>query len=617
MKVNRTGTTRYFIALLLSALLIMTTAFAGCGKSPSQNSGSVESVYSESAESTWNLASETESAENSAIENVESGNAVSPNSNLASEKTSALTSAKSEMSSGNDGKPNADGLYTDTFYVDSKAGNDDNDGLSPKSPFQSLSAVPSYDLGPGAKILLKCGSIFEEHLTIVAHGTANKPVIVSSYGTGAKPVINCSDKEVVLIHNSQYIEISNLEITNIGNGNMEQRRGIYITTGGLNMTSPVLSHIYLKNLNIHNIKSNANRESAGIFVQNREAGVNNKFNDLRIEDCTISDISGCGIIISSMFGKREGVKWDLQPKPYLPCTNVVIRNNVLHDIESDGMWISTTDGCIMENNLLYNNCFNESFPTAGMWPHNSDNAVMQYNEVYHTKLAGGDGQGLDVDINCNNTLVQYNYSHDNEGGFLLVCTDSDGHWNRKTTVRYNISQNDLNSLIAIKGEEVTGLKVYNNTFYTEKGYSNGTINCLLWTNKNDTTFTNNIFVNDNTLASGSYGKFVDNKDGQGISTSNAVVNMTFENNIFFGKSPAKSPHAEGGIKLASGNKIGVDPMLSAPGTGAGKNKVQGYQLTSSSPCLKAGKTISNNGEKDYLGKKLPVGTPDIGACQYH
>lgn len=602
---------------------------SGCSKGPS--SEPLESVYSEAGSQT---ASSSE-ADNTADVNSGIGTGSLPSDSLGSITGGELQpqhgGASSVKPSGSepeqngsspasenkgDGKPNKDGLYTCTFYVDSKAGSSDNDGLSPQNPFQSLSDVPSYDLGPGARVLLKCGSVFEERLTLIAQGTAQHPVIVSSYGEGAKPVINCSDKEVVLVYNSQYIEISNLEITSIGNGNMNQRRGVYISTGGLNMTDPVLSHIYLKNLDIHDIESSANRDSAGIFVQNRDAGVHNKFDDLRIENCTISDVGGCGIVISSMFGRRSGTKWDIQPRPYLPCTNVVIRNNVLHDIGTDGMWISTTDGCIMENNLLYNNCSAEGFPTAGMWPHNSDNAVMQYNEVYNTKLAGGDGQGLDVDINCSNTTVQYNYSHDNEGGFLLVCTDSDGHWNRGTTVRYNISQNDLHSLISIKGEEVTGLKIYNNTFYTDRGYQNGTLNCLLWTDKNDAVFTNNVFVNNSTSAAGSYSKFVDNKDGQGISTSNAVVRMTFENNVFFGKSPAAAPKAEGNIKLGSGNRVGIDPMLSAPGTGQSKNKLDGYRLKAGSPCIKAGKAIVNNGGRDYFGKKLPSGVPDIGACQY-
>ena len=54
----------------------------------------------------------------------------------------------------------------------------------------------------------------------------------------------------------------------------------------------------------------------------------------------------------------------------------------------------------------------------------------------------------------------------------------------------------------------------NNTFYTDKGYSNGTIDTLLW-GKNDAVFTNNIFVNNFAGGSGSYGRFVDNKDGNG------------------------------------------------------------------------------------------------------
>ena len=93
--------------------------------------------------------------------------------------------------------------------------------------------------------------------------------------------------------------------------------------------------------------------------------------------------------------------------------------------------------------------------------------------------------------------------------------------------------------------------------------------------------------------------------------------MTFENNLFFGKSPARAPQAEGDIRLGNGNQIGVDPKLKAPGTATEKKKVQGYQLTGDSPCLKAGKAIPNNGGRDYGGKKLPSGAPDIGACQYN
>ena len=44
-------------------------------------------------------------------------------------------------------------------------------------------------------------------------------------------------------------------------------------------------------------------------------------------------------------------------------------------------------------------------------------------------------KGLIQINNCNNTIIQYNYSHDNEGGFLLICNTGETgnarkHWNK-------------------------------------------------------------------------------------------------------------------------------------------------------------------------------------------
>ena len=59
----------------------------------------------------------------------------------------------------------------------------------------------------------------------------------------------------------------------------------------------------------------------------------------------------------------------------------------------------------------------------GMWPISSSDIVMQYNEAAYCHLANGgaDGEGFDIDIGCRNILFRYNYSHDNDGGGILLC----------------------------------------------------------------------------------------------------------------------------------------------------------------------------------------------------
>jgi hypothetical protein len=49
---------------------------------------------------------------------------------------------------------------------------------------------------------------------------------------------------------------------------------------------------------------------------------------------------------------------------------------------------------------------------------------MQFNEAAYTHYRY-DGEGFDIDIACANILFQYNYSHHNYGGGLLLCNTDD------------------------------------------------------------------------------------------------------------------------------------------------------------------------------------------------
>ncbi len=623
---------RFGLGLLTACALLLSLILAGCARNGGTVSGDevIWNVGSEAAVPGQDATGDTDATLPGTTSGTFNGAEPSGQTSAGNDKpgTSANQAAGSKPTDGDktgsashtggaSGTPSeAPSGEPVTYYVDSVNGKDSNNGTSQSTPFKTLARVPHGDLTPGSRVLLKAGSYFKEQLGLTASGREGAPIVYDMYGSGAKPIIDGMGKfEVIQLYNVQYMELRNLQIVSKGTGGSIMR-GITVTSGGKKHEGGALNHIYLIDLEIHDMSAPVGRGTAGIYIENGKSVNPCWYNDLRIEGCEIYDTGSCGIIFNSQYGKRDGLDtWDLQPYPYTPSTNVVIRNNIVRDMPGDGMWISTTKGVLMEHNTVYNTSYGTNTAYAGMWPHNSDDAVMQYNEVYNNRFGGGDGQGLDVDINCVNTVVQYNYSHDNEGGFLLVCTDGAPDFNRGTVVRYNISQNDLHGLIAIKGDEVTGLQVYNNTFYTDKGYSNGTIDCFLWNNKNDAVFTNNIFVNNSTNGSGSYGKFVDNKDSNGQSTSNGVVRITFENNVFAGTSPARAPTAEGNIRVDSSNKIGVDPGLTNPGSGKiGRETAEGYKLKADSICRGAGKTIADHGGLDFFGGKVS-GKMSIGAHQ--
>lgn len=84
------------------------------------------------------------------------------------------------------------------YYVDSVGGLDTNDGLTPLTPWQTLTKVnTSATLTAGKRVGLKRGSVFRYVATggftvPGTGGSAAQPVVIGSYGVGALPVLKGS-----------------------------------------------------------------------------------------------------------------------------------------------------------------------------------------------------------------------------------------------------------------------------------------------------------------------------------------------------------------------------------------------------------------------------------------
>jgi len=79
-----------------------------------------------------------------------------------------------------------------TDYYVSSSGSDSANGLSSSTPWQSISKVNSAFsvLSPGDRILFKRGDRFYGSLQISRSGSSGSPITISSYGTGANPVLS-------------------------------------------------------------------------------------------------------------------------------------------------------------------------------------------------------------------------------------------------------------------------------------------------------------------------------------------------------------------------------------------------------------------------------------------
>ncbi len=79
-----------------------------------------------------------------------------------------------------------------TYYVSNTDGNDNNSGTSMESPWKTIEKINGISLKPGDKVLFKRGDKWEgTGLKIInKSGTEDGRIIISSYGTGDKPVIS-------------------------------------------------------------------------------------------------------------------------------------------------------------------------------------------------------------------------------------------------------------------------------------------------------------------------------------------------------------------------------------------------------------------------------------------
>ena len=486
-----------------------------------------------------------------------------------------------------------------TFYLDSGNGNDSYPGDSQSKAWKSLSKLNSTTFHPGDHILLKSGSIWTGQLWPKGSGSSEHPITIDKYGGDALPVINGAGlaEDAVLLKNQEYWEIRNLEVTNTG-AVRAVRRGVHVVADN----SGDLHHIYLQHLTVHDVNGDFKEKvNGGIHYSSIGDSKPSRFLDLRIEDNHIYHVDRSGIFGWSTHWTRS--KW-------YPSLNVVIRRNILDDIGGDGIVNVATDGAIVEYNVVSHASQRSQDYNDGIWPWSADNTIVQYNEVYG--MAGQhDAMGFDSDWNSHGTIIQYNYSHDNEGGFLLICNEGsqspkDSAGNVGTIVRYNISQNDHHRGINLSGP-VKNTLIYNNTIYVGK---NENVDLVLHTNwtgwASDTVAYNNIFYVE---GKGQFGYGVSHNDDGSFNTApgpGESTNNIYDYNVYHGVKPADDLHA-----------MTSDPLLKSPGSaGIGRMSAAGYALRVHSPAIDSARKMENDGGKDFVGTPVPqCGAPDRGALE--
>ncbi|WGQ08464.1 right-handed parallel beta-helix repeat-containing protein [Pedobacter gandavensis] len=329
------------------------------------------------------------------------------------------------------------------YYLDSENGNDDYSGKSQKLAWKSLNKVNAQTFIPGDRVAFKRGGKWKGQLLPQGSGTKENPIVFTAYGKGELPVVAAEGKfkDAVLLKNISNIALENLELSNYDALVKTQKTG---PTGVRILAENIgtISNIRLSNLYVHDINGDnkkGSNEGNGIFWDCQGPKPSN-IENLLIENCKVVKVDRNGIRGNGTFAFRD--QW-------FPNKNLIIRGCTLEDIGGDGIVVKAFDGALVEHNKLFHIRTRAKDNAVGIWPHSSDNTIIQYNEVAFTKNLdwSNDGQSFDIDGNCNNTIIQNNYSHDNDGGFMLVISDAINAKSRMTTnsiIRNNLSINDGN-----------------------------------------------------------------------------------------------------------------------------------------------------------------------------
>src|SRR5437870_207862 len=83
----------------------------------------------------------------------------------------------------------AGGAIGATYFVDNAAGNDGNSGTSESAAWRTVGKVSNVTLAAGDRVLFKRDGVWSGPLTLAKAGTADRPITIGSYGSGALPVI--------------------------------------------------------------------------------------------------------------------------------------------------------------------------------------------------------------------------------------------------------------------------------------------------------------------------------------------------------------------------------------------------------------------------------------------
>ena len=142
---------------------------------------------------------------------------------------------------------------TTTYFV-KNGGNDALSGRSDANAWATISKVNSTSFSAGDTVSLKCGSTWEEQITVGQSGNEGTPIVFTSYGSGALPIIDGAKVYTTWIRNGNvWASPCTESVKNLFVDGVQWVKARYpnLDINPRNTTSPILGYIPVATTNEH------------------------------------------------------------------------------------------------------------------------------------------------------------------------------------------------------------------------------------------------------------------------------------------------------------------------------------------------------------------------------
>ena len=342
-------------------------------------------------------------------------------------------------------------------------GDDASPGTSAKTAWHTIDRVNHARLQPGDSVVFESGKSFAGSLRLTADdaGTSNAPVTITS--SGDKPAtILAGSTNGITVENAAGSAIKNLAIVGAGRTNN--------TGNGILCENHLADFKFLDHLDIENVEARG-FGGQGILISGDQGG----FRHVRVTDCVMRDNLRGGMEVAGRlpYDSSRYAHADVIVSHCRAFDNTG-DPSYLRNHSGSGIVLYQVDGGTIEDCAAWNNGSECRSPTGGgvgLWTCASRHVVIQRCESFGNKTSGADGGGFDIDGGSEDCVLQYNYSHDNDGPGLMVYTYAYApHEDHGNVVRFNIAENDSRKnrryaglWVRSDGKGMTGLEIYNNT----------------------------------------------------------------------------------------------------------------------------------------------------------